>query len=171
MNILDIVFAIVAGFFFLRGIFRGLIVEIASLAGVAGGFFLANNYHPALIPIVEKVIDSPAWAATVAYFAVFVATIVTATIIAGIISSALPAVAQWMNYLAGGVLGGVKGALICLVAFMVLTSYLPDASFIAQSKAAPYLVKPAERLRRFMPEKVGMVRLSFNTVQSKAFFE
>jgi membrane protein required for colicin V production len=160
MNILDIVFAVVASFFLLRGIFRGLLVEIASLGGVAVGFFVANKHHAELIPYAQKILNSPAWAATAAYLAVFVAVIVVVTLVASIISRALPLVVAWFNYLAGGLLGLAKGALICLVAFMVLTSYMPDASFIAQSKAAPHLSKAAQYLRKYMPEKVGMIKLS-----------
>lgn len=167
MNILDIAFAIVASFFLLRGIFRGLIVEVASLIGVAGGFFVANHHHAELIPYVQKAVTSPAWASTVSYLAVFVAVIVVTTLFAGLISRALPAVVAWLNYLAGGVLGLAKGGLICLVAFMVLSSYMPDEPFIRQSKAAPYLSKAAQHLRRYMPEKVGMIRLS-ETPQTKA---
>jgi len=160
MNILDIIFAIVVGFFLLRGAFRGLIVELASMAGAIAGFFLANTYHTALIPSVQKILATPSWAATISYMAVFFATIVMATLLAAIVSKALPPIVSGLNTLTGCILGLVKGALVCLVAFMVLTSYMPDASFVVESKAAPYMAKAADYLRRYMPEKVGMVRLS-----------
>ena len=45
MNILDIIFSIILCFLGIRGIFRGLVKEAASVFGLVLGFFLANSYY------------------------------------------------------------------------------------------------------------------------------
>ncbi|MBG0776894.1 MAG: CvpA family protein [Desulfovibrionaceae bacterium] len=154
MNILDIIFAVIAGYLVLRGLFRGLVVETASLAGAVVGFFLANSYAPALAPYTAKVLSTTAWAHTASYFAIFAATMILATLLAKAARRLLQIeFAAWLDHVAGGLVGLVKGALICSVILLVLANFFGERDFIMESQGARYLSVGAGYLQRFLPEQ------------------
>ena len=46
MNPFDILMLIILAYGLIRGIFRGLVRELASIIGVLGGFYAAYSYYP-----------------------------------------------------------------------------------------------------------------------------
>lgn len=151
MNILDLVFAAICGFFLLRGIFKGLLVEIAAVLGLVLGFFLANSHHQTLAPYIQRGIDSPAWAAVIAYALVFFGTIMVTTLIAQSLRRILTiGFAGWVDTLFGGVAGLAKGAAICAVILALLTALMPDAPFLSQSRLVPYIRPVSKYLKDFI---------------------
>jgi len=152
MNFLDLIFCIIAGYLLLRGAMRGFFIEIAGIAGVVLGFFLANKYHQELAPELERFIDAPGWSASIAYFVIFLGCIVLASLVARMLNSMVPKMAGWLNRLAGSLVGVVKGALICLVIFLVLSHYLPDSKLVTNARSARFMYEAAERLRPLLPE-------------------
>ena len=54
MNILDIIFCVILGLLAVRGIFRGLIRETASILSLILAFVLANSYYAELAPLLTK---------------------------------------------------------------------------------------------------------------------
>lgn len=152
MNFLDLLFGIIAGYFLLRGALRGFFIEVAGIAGVLLGFFLANRYHPELAPELERFIDAPGWSEAIAYLSIFVGCIVLASLVARLLNSMVPKMAGWLNSLAGGLVGLVKAALICLVIFLVLSHYLPDSKLVTNARSARYFFEAAERLRPLLPD-------------------
>ena len=48
MNPFDMVIVVILSFCLIRGFFRGLIKELASIVGVLGGFYAAYTYYPIL---------------------------------------------------------------------------------------------------------------------------
>lgn len=152
MNFLDLLFCIISGYFLLRGVLRGFVLEIAGIGGVVLGFFLANAYHLELAPVVDKLLDTPKWSATIAYLAIFVGCIVLVSLVARMLNSVLPSVAGWLNRFSGGMVGLVKGVLICLVIFLVASQYLPDSRLVTHARSAKFFYETAERLRPMLPD-------------------
>lgn len=158
MNFLDLVFAGIALYFLVRGLFRGFIIEVAGIAGVVAGFFLANKYHLQLAPDVNRILDTPKWSATISYLLIFIGSIILVSLLARLLSKMTPSTAVWLDKLAGAVVGVVKAGLICLVIFLVMSQYLPDSTLVNTSRSAPYLEEAANRLRPYMPD-VDMYRI------------
>jgi membrane protein required for colicin V production len=154
MNILDVIFAVIAGFLLLRGLYRGLLIETASLLGAVAGFFLANKYHLDLADYAKKVVPG-GWAGVVSYLAIFFAVVVLVTLMArGVRNVLTVAPGKWLDRLGGGAAGLLKGVLICLVVLVVLKAYFPEAGYISGSRAVPYLNRAAEVLQQYMPEEI-----------------
>ena len=153
MNILDIIFAVIVGFFLLRGLTRGLIVEVGAIGGAVLGFVLANRYSATLAPHLERAISNPGWAAAVAYLAVVIGTLVLCTFIATGIKKLLTITfSAWMDHLWGGFFGLAKGLLLCCIILASLSQFFTGATFIRESTAAPYLSIVSSRLQDFVPE-------------------
>ena len=167
MNLLDIAFCIIAGYFLIRGLFRGFIIEITAIVGVVLAFVLANKYHNALSPYVREYITESGWGGTLAYLVVFVGAIVAATLLGKLLHRVLASPSDLMNTVSGGFIGLTKGALISLVLFMLLSNYLPQAEFMQTSLFAPYLDHVAQSIRPYMPEQLRIENLPQLPEQNK----
>ncbi len=156
MNILDVIFAVIVGYFLVRGILRGFIVETATLAGAVGGFFLANQYHQALLPYIQKGISKPGVAGVVSYLIIFVSCVVLVTLAATAVKRVLTvSFAAMADRLAGGLFGLAKGGLICCIILMLALRFFPDANFVTQSQSAPYLESVSLYLKKFLPDDIS----------------
>ncbi len=154
MNTLDIIFIIILGTLCLRGIFRGMVREIASILGLVLAFFLANNFHEQLLPHVQKFIETPGYAKAAAYLAIFFGTMIVVFILSTLIKQFLKMIMLgWLDRIGGGGLGLAKGLLLCSVILIVLTTFLsPRASVLSESKVAPYITMVNEAVAGFLPE-------------------
>lgn len=153
MNPLDIFFIAVLAFFFLRGIFRGLVQEISSIAGLILGFFLANAYYQSLVPPIAKLISNENYAAIASYLLIFFGTMFAILLLSVAIRSLLKlAMLGWLDRIGGGGLGFIKATLICSITLLLLTTFMPtDTAFIQDSKLAPYINQMNKNIVRMMP--------------------
>jgi membrane protein required for colicin V production len=153
MNTLDIIFIIILGVLCMRGIFRGMVREIASILGLVLAFVLANAFHEQLLPYVQKFIETPGYAKAVAYLAIFFGTMFAVFILSTLLKQFLKLIMLgWLDRLGGGGLGLAKGLLLCSVILIVLTTFLsPKASILSQSKVAPYIGMVNEAVAGFLP--------------------
>ena len=141
MNTLDIVFCVILGFLGLRGIFRGLIKEIASILGLILGFVLANSYHARLSPLLEDLLGGPGMANLAAYLGIFLGVVAVVFLCATLIRKILKMIMLgWVDSIGGGALGLFKGALLCSIIVLALTAFLPPkAALLTESKIVPYV--------------------------------
>jgi membrane protein required for colicin V production len=141
MNTLDLIFCVILGFLGIRGIFRGLVKEVASILGLVMGFILANTFHVELAPMLEKPLGGPGLANLAAYLGIFLGTVAVIFLAATLIRNILRAIMLgWMDSIAGGALGLFKGALLCSIIVMALTAFLPvKTEILTQSRIVPYV--------------------------------
>ncbi|THB63399.1 MAG: CvpA family protein [Desulfovibrio sp.] len=157
MNVLDIAFLIVTGFFALRGLYRGLLIEVASLLGLVGGFFLANAYYMDVADLAKEFITNRGWAEVVSYLLIFIGCIVLVTLVAKLLKKLLiVTLTAWLDHAAGLIIGLAKGAVICCVALLVLQVSFsePYPEFMEDSQLRPHLNHVADILKRFLPEEL-----------------
>ena len=77
MNGIDIAILVILCGFLLKGLLRGLLKEVCSLAGLFVGAFLAFRYHGPLADALLKQVDLPAQIAVAITFTVlFLATMI-----------------------------------------------------------------------------------------------
>ncbi|SIN69659.1 CvpA family protein [Halodesulfovibrio marinisediminis] len=152
MNYLDLLFIVIAGFFCIRGFFRGLILEVTSIAGVVGGFILANNYYEQLAIHLESLID-PKWANVASYALIFIGVLVVAALISALLRKLIGATgAALLDYTLGGVLGGAKGVLLCCIILAFVLHFFPNAEHVKTSIFVPHLRIVTDMLRQFIPD-------------------
>ena len=154
MNILDIAFVIIIGFFLVRGLFKGMISEIASVAGLICGFIVAGRYADQFEPHLSSVVNLGQLSGAVAYLILFVGVMLVSGVLAAGVSRLLDSAGMgWLNRLLGGALGGGKGALLCCILLALANHFTPDAAFLRGSVVSPYLEDVTGYLRGFLPDQ------------------
>ena len=135
VNLLDYILAVILVYCLIRGIFRGLVKELAALIGVLGGFYFAFNYYPQMTKILERWITTAAYAQIISFFVLFFGVYLVVSI-AGVIIKYLMNIAWlgWTDRLTGALFGAIKGVLIVSVIVAILTSFLPkNTTFLRDS--------------------------------------
>lgn len=130
MSIIDIVLAALLLFGFIRGLFKGLFVEIASLVALVLGVYGAIHFSYFAADFLESKVDWSEKTINIVAFAITFVIIVLAISLAG---KALTKLADFaalgiLNKLFGGVFGALKIGLILsilLIVFSKLNNTLP----------------------------------------------
>jgi membrane protein required for colicin V production len=142
MNPFDMVIVVILGYGVIRGIFRGLIRELAAIAGVAVGFYVAYANYKTVSPMLARWVSTPAYVDIVGFILLFCAVLMIITG-AGILIRLIVKVALLgvFDRILGGFFGGLKGALIVSLLFVLLVSFLPagGVKIVSDSKLAPYV--------------------------------
>lgn len=154
MNPLDVGILCIVGFCLVRGIFRGLIREASSIIGVLAGFYAAYTYYPLLTEVLEQWVTDPEMARMLAFLAIFLGVFAVIALIGSLIRTLLSVVfLGWVDRLAGGGFGCVKGILIVSVVLVALTSFLPKNHELLQaSRLAPQTMVLSESLTALVPK-------------------
>jgi len=124
MNFFDLIILVVLFFFAIKGLLRGLVNELSSLAGLILGGWLAYRYYPILSIPVNKILHLPEHiAAFLAFMLILMLTGFIAHILGNIITTALRAVMLGsLNRVGGVVIGAVEGALLLSMLFCIGTA-------------------------------------------------
>ena len=153
----DIALLAVFGLSVLVGLWRGFVFEIVSLLGWLVAFVIANSAGPFLADFVP-VASSPEVKLWIAYIVVFVVILITCTLLARMLRALVSATPlSLVDHLLGGVFGAVRGALILVVAG-VLVSLSPYASAPAwkSSHGALWVGLALEGLKPVLPQSLNV---------------
>ena len=152
MNPFDILMITIMAYGVIRGIFRGLVREMASIVGVMGGFYAAYTYYPHMAKSVSPWIANPAYRNIISYLALFSVVVLIVGILAVVIKYLLNiAYLGWVDRVSGALFGGIKGVLVICVLFIVLTAFLSKGSpFIKNSAFSPYAATVSEVMAKVL---------------------
>ncbi|MDJ0781042.1 MAG: CvpA family protein [Desulfosarcinaceae bacterium] len=156
MNPFDILIIIIIVVTLIRGVFRGLVKELASIIGVLGGFYAAYSYYPFLGQPLGRWIPQPGWANIVSFLIIFTVIYLIVSILGVIIKYLLSiAFLGWVDRLCGTLFGAFKGVLICAVLLVALIAFLPASSNIVRaSMLSPYVKKIAHPMARMVTKEM-----------------
>ena len=132
LNFLDIAIIVVWIIFLIRGIWRGLLREICSLAGLILGAVLAHNFSASLGKILMETFGVPQVVSSIsAFLAIFLVTVM----LFGLLGSLLSKFVKMMflgevNRLAGGLFGIGEGVVLVAIALFVTTSVISTPRFL-----------------------------------------
>lgn len=140
----------------IRGIFRGPVNELFSIAGALIGLFAASY----TFLTISKVI--PGWVGTVQLrfltcFLILFSFMYLLTTAFGIIATYLLYLRRsgWVNRAFGAGLGTLKGVLVVAVLFVPLVDFLPKTStWIGESVILPYADILSEKMVRIIPAAI-----------------
>ena len=154
MNGLDIVFIIIILLGLVRGLFRGLVKEFASIVGLVFGFLVANQYYQPLTEQLMVIMPDEQIAGIVSYAFIFLA-VLGAILLAGLGFRELLKLSMlsWLDRLSGGILGLLKGGLICSLVLLLLTTFMaPGSALLQESRLSPYIGSFTQQLSRLIPK-------------------
>lgn len=117
MNFLDLILLTPIIFGIGRGLYKGLINELASLVSLALAVFLAYQYSDVLFQFLSSYIeDAGQGTKLLSYALIFIVTSIVVLLIAKALTKLLKLVALGlMNRILGGIFGGLKFLLILLI--------------------------------------------------------
>jgi len=154
MNLFDLFVFGSAAFLLLLGLWKGLVRQLFTLAGVLAGSALALNGYRAAARWVPFADRGPR--EIVGFLALLLGCVVLSWLLGHLLSRLLESLTLgWANRLAGGGLGVLKAAVLAVVAALFLVHMLPKGSpLLRESITLPYVLAVAEQGIRLAPEEI-----------------
>jgi len=142
MNLLDLIIIACMIFLIVRGIFRGFIREVGSLAGVILGIWLASHYQPQMTDFLKPFVPSGKFLPLISFALIFLVILVLCNVIGWLLKKlARKIFLGWADRTLGAALAVLKGVLITYFAIVLLTFFVPSKSnIVADSKLAPIII-------------------------------
>ncbi len=162
---LDIALAVVIGYFFLRGLFRGVVKEIVAVLGIFVAFWVASIYWPLGEEHLKAIFDLPGQRGITSFVLIFVVVYFLISIISIFVDKIVKiTISPVVSSLLGAVVGVVKGVLVCAVLLAGAETFLkPSEKFFTESKLWPHLQPLSAQAKAWMPEAL---RLAMNAKRS-----
>lgn len=152
LNGLDIIYIVLIAGFTIRGVLRGIIMEVAAIAAFIVGFVVANKYYIDISEHIQFISDSQ-WRVIASYLIVFIIAFACVNIVGVLLRKAASiSLAAWFDHVAGAVVGMIKGLLLCFLLLAIVQVALPDAGFLKESKLTPYMREMMEKGRAALPD-------------------
>jgi membrane protein required for colicin V production len=142
MNLLDYILIAVLVFCLTRGIFKGLVLELASIVGLLGGFYGAFTYYKQMAAILSVLIQNPVYLNIASFLIIWVLVYVVVSTLARILKYFMNiAFLGWLDRIGGALLGAAKGLLLAVALIVVLTAFSPrNAIIVRDSIVARHLM-------------------------------
>jgi len=136
MNTIDIIIAALLVFGFVRGLIKGLFVEIASLVALIAGIYGAIHFSFYVGNVLTKYVSWEERYITIVAFAITFGIIVLVIALLGKIFTKIADFASLglLNKIAGGVFGSLKAALILSIVLLVFSKLNDTLPFISEAQ-------------------------------------
>ena len=164
MNILDIIIIVAVVFFLIRGVFRGIVREIGSLAGVVLGIWLANAYHPQLAGLLKDLIPPGNYLPLIAFALIFVVVLVLCNVLGWLFKKFFQKIfLGWVDRILGACLALLKGIVLSYLIIVLVTFLAPQGSpLVTQSRLAPVIITSYQTM-------IGLIPPGFHEKLKKTF--
>jgi len=153
MNTFDIILLIFLGYGFIRGLFKGLFVEVASLLALILGIYGAIHFSEFTGNYLHELLDWNKKYITIASFILTFLAIVIAISLAGKLLTKLADFASlgMLNKIFGGVFGFLKMALIVSVLLIYFNKFNNKVVFVEEATLQEsVLYKPIKEMAGIM---------------------
>jgi membrane protein required for colicin V production len=135
---------------------HGFFVEVFSLAGVVLGLLLASWNYQKILPWIVGWIHVPGVAEAIAFIAIALAVMVVAGLAGRLIRWSVRSIGLgWVDRLTGAAFGLLKGCVLVTLGVMAIAAFLPKATWMENSKFAPYFLSMAHQASVVTPAELG----------------
>ena len=156
VNPIDIGIVVIIGFCLLRGFFRGIIKETASIAGILCGVWIAWLYYKNVAHFIGAWISSISYLDVLSFMIIFFSVLVIANILGSIIKHFAKAIYfEKIDRVAGAVFGAAKGIIAAAFCLAALVLFLPENnSLLKSSRLSPRIFLFSGKALQKIPEDV-----------------
>ena len=157
MNLLDLAILIVVVLIAVRGFYRGIIQEAATLVGIIASFFLAFYYYNDLAHFLLRYFQNYRVAI---YFFSFLLLLGLSFFLFRALGLLIKKMVQftlfgWADRAFGGFFGLIKGVVVVFFLVTLLTLLLPKQnSLINQSRLFPWVISLTDQMVLLIPGKI-----------------
>ena len=158
MQVYDIIILILVGWLTLRGMMKGMVSQLASIAGVIVSIWAAIRFGPVLEPIVQSTFKVQApWEKVLGITLAFVGASVAVMFLHRVLANLISAIRmQKYDRLCGGLFGFLKGVLIGMIlTFFAVMLSEQTRELATQSHSGNILVRLIQRTQSLLPEDVS----------------
>ncbi|MDH3393920.1 MAG: CvpA family protein [Desulfobulbaceae bacterium] len=171
MTAFDAIILIIVLLFLARGIWVGLIGQLAFLVALPLGFFAAGTFYTKLGHLLLPVVPNPQASFLLTYVLLFLATYLVIMLIGKGLKKVMSiTLLGWFDRMMGGLFGLGKAVFLCTLLFMTLSGFTAGPrSFFSNSLSTPYLANCSEFMltmvrdndlrHRFLPKKPAISTL------------
>jgi membrane protein required for colicin V production len=152
MSYLDIIFLAVIAIMTAYGIWRGMISQVLSIAGIIVGYMLASQHYVEFAGQLK--FTDPNLAKIVSFILIFFACVLASTILAWLLNKIfrLPGLGVINSFL-GGVVGFMKAfLLVAIVSLLLITMVSSDNPVLSKSMTLPYVLKAIRVAEGWIPK-------------------
>ncbi len=147
MNILDYVILVPLLYLTIKGIIRGFIREIASLAGIVLGIWLGMVYQQALSEVIRGYLPDNRFIPIISIALIFVLMVIICNLAGWGLKFIFKKVSLgWVDRLMGGLFAVIKTIFLAYVVIIILTFYPLNATLISESLLAPWIIKSYQQI-------------------------
>jgi membrane protein required for colicin V production len=152
MNLLDYIIIVSMVCMIIKGIMRGFIREIFSLAGVIIGICLGNFFQPWLNEILGPSLPFPEYTPLISFAFIFAVILILFNLIGWVIYMFSKKVfLGWFDRIFGACLAFVKVIIVTYLVIVMLTFFIPAKTpLIAGSKLAPWIIRSYQSMIRII---------------------
>jgi membrane protein required for colicin V production len=145
MNFIDLILILIILLFAIQGFRKGLIHEVASLAGLILGIYASFYFAGYLEDYLTDYLNVPEKYSTVtAFILIFLLVVIILHLVGKIIENLVDLVALgFLNKLTGSVFGLAKGIVLLSLAFLIL-NHFNNEMISKENKEESFLYKPIE---------------------------
>lgn len=159
MNQIDLLILIFIGFFLMKGLFRGFFHEVFGLVGLMVALIFATKYSSEVAAMVNKILRiSSNMAAILGFILIFFGIVLFFQVVIHFFQKIFQyTMLGWLEKLAGGTVGFVKGATVASLMLIFLSS-LPFSGKLFSEKEHSIFYQPmvgfAPKVFNFVMEAV-----------------
>ena len=157
MNLLDLAILVIVVLIAVRGFFRGIIQEAATLFGIIASFFLAAYYYNELARFLHGYTNNYL---LLLYFFSFLLLFGLSFFLFRVFGLLINKLVHltffgWVDRVLGGVFGLLKGGVVVFFLVTLLTLFLPKQnSLINQSRLFPWVISLTDQITLLIPGKI-----------------
>ena len=127
---------------------RGFVREIASLAGIILGIWLASVFHPQVTELLKRYLPSSGFLPLLSFAVLFTLVIIVCNLLGWLLKLALKkAFLGWLDRTLGAGLAIAKGIIFIYLVIVLVTFFVPPEKtpYLSRSKLAPLIVSSYQR--------------------------
>ncbi len=152
-NPFDWLLILILGWSTVLALLRGLIRELCSLLGLVAGVLLASWYYGPVALQLERWIPSIAAANMTAFLLIALGVGIAAGLLGRLFRRTASTIGLgFLDRLAGGLFGFVRGCLLVTVLLLSIAAFAPSMSTVHASRLAPYFLDAAHGISFLMPQ-------------------
>lgn len=167
MNVLDIIIAIILLVFGIKGLKKGLIIEIVSLLAFGIGIYGAMHFSDFTAETLTDYIEiNPKYLNTTAFILTFIILVILVNLIGNLVSKMVRDLNLGVfNKIGGFVFGGAKGILLCSLLLMVLNNFQIMGFVKPEVKEQSFLYPHVEKTVPYVYQGFDIVKDAIEDMQ------
>jgi membrane protein required for colicin V production len=156
MSALDIALTVILSYFFIRGIFRGLVKEIVGILGLFVAFWVAGVYWTAGAEQLKPVIDNEAYRSVLSFLVIYLIIYFLIGLLSLFVDKIVKVtITPLCSGLTGGALGLLKGAALSVILLTASTAFIrADMPFYTESVVWRGVSPFCEQVKTWIPESL-----------------